>query len=54
MPFQTCKSCYITPAFSGIPNKEDKIKAQKKTEKNKKRKFSMIPPRVLQIAPAVV
>ena len=27
------RKCYITPAFSGIPNKGDNIKATKKTKK---------------------
>ena len=31
--------CYITPAFSGIPNKGDKVKA-KKSQKKQKQKFS--------------
>ena len=26
------RKCYVTPAFSGIPNKGDKIKARKKTK----------------------
>ena len=29
------RKCYITPAFSGIPNKGDRIKAQKKITKRK-------------------
>ena len=45
---------YITPAFSGIPNKWDKIKAKKK---NKNRNFpmvSLILPTVLQTDPTGV
>ena len=33
------RKCYITPAFSGIPNKGDQIKA-KKNKKKQKQKFS--------------
>ena len=31
------RKCYIIPAFSGVPNKGDKSKVQKKKEKRKKR-----------------
>ena len=34
------QKCYITPAFSGIPNKEDKVKAQKQKSKKNKTKIS--------------
>ena len=33
------RKCYVTPTFSGIPNKGDKIKAQKK-QKKQQQKFS--------------
>ena len=36
------RKCYVTPAFSGIPNKGDKIKAQKKNKKNLNKNFSMV------------
>ena len=40
----------ITPAFSGIPNKEDKVKTKKKAKK-KFPMVSLILPVVLQIDP---
>ena len=36
------QKCYITPTFSGIPNKEDKVKAKKKKQNNKSKTFPMV------------
>ena len=40
--------CYITPAFSGIPNKGDKVKAKKKSKKTKTKIFPWCPWSCLQ------
>ena len=37
------RKCYITLAFSGIPNKGDNIKAQGKTKKIKEKNFHFVP-----------
>ena len=50
------RKCYITSAFSGIPNKGDKVKA-KKRQKNKNKNCPMMPvilPTALQITPTGV
>ena len=38
---KTGRKCYITPAFWGVPNKGDKIKAQK-SNKKQKQKISLV------------
>ena len=44
------RKCYRTPAFSGIPNKGDNIKAHGKT-KGRKRKFSILSLGCCRLAP---
>ena len=43
------RKCYITPAFSGIPNKGDKVKAKKKQKKTKTKIFPWCPCFCVQI-----
>ena len=46
------RKCCVTPAFSGIPNKGDKMEA-KKNKKNKTKNFPMVS-LILQTAPTGV